>query len=116
MADVAVTQPQVFTRRASGLVRVMSPYSAFIYNILTMGIIFPWTYLWAPTAFQGSNLILGIVFAFLFELPIACASAWRATAPARSGGDYVIQSRVRSRGFVLAIVFAVLVAWLVQWP
>ena len=36
--------PQVFTRRASGLVRVMSPYSAFIYNILTMGIIFPWTY------------------------------------------------------------------------
>ncbi len=37
--------PQVFTRRASGLVRVMSPYSAFIYNILTMGIIFPWTYM-----------------------------------------------------------------------
>ena len=69
MAEVAV--PQVFTRRASGLVRVMSPYSAFIYNILTMGVIFPWTYLWAPTAFQGSNLVLGILFAFLFELPIA---------------------------------------------
>ena len=72
--------PQVFTRRASGLVRVMSPYSAFIYNILTMGVIFPWTYLWAPTAFQGSNLVLGILFAFLFELPIALAYAWLATA------------------------------------
>ncbi|HYX79374.1 MAG TPA: APC family permease, partial [Actinomycetota bacterium] len=92
-AQAAVT-PQVFTRRASGLVRVMSPYSAFIYNILTMGVIFPWTYIWAPTAFQGSNLVLGIAFAFLFELPIALAYAWLATALPRSGGDYVFQSRV----------------------
>src|SRR2546429_450874 len=96
--------PQVFTRRASGLVRVMSPYSAFIYNILTMGIIFPWTYLWAPTAFQGSNLILGIVFAFLFELPIALAYAWLATALPRSGGDYVFQSRVFGVSFGLVLV------------
>src|SRR6266511_3569586 len=86
MAEVAV--PQVFTRRASGLGRVMSPYSAFVYNILTMGVIFPWTYLWAPTAFQGSNLVLGIAFAFLFELPIALAYTWLATALPRSGGDY----------------------------
>ena len=26
----------------------MSPSSAFVYNVLTMGLIFPWTYLWAP--------------------------------------------------------------------
>jgi len=45
MASVAETRPEVFTRKASGLVRVMSPYSAFVYNILTMGLIFPWTYL-----------------------------------------------------------------------
>ena len=76
----------------------MSPYSAFIYNILTMGVIFPWTYLWAPTAFQGSNLVLGILFAFLFELPIALAYVWLATALPRSGGDYVFQSRVFGGG------------------
>src|SRR5437764_2321349 len=115
MAEAAITQPQVFTRRASGLVRVMSPYSAFIYNILTMGIIFPWTYLWAPTAFQGSNLILGIVFAFLFELPIALAYAWLATALPRSGGDYVFQSRVFGGGFGFTIVFAFFVVWILQW-
>ena len=34
------SKPEVFTRKASGLVRVMSPFSAFIYNILTMGLIF----------------------------------------------------------------------------
>ena len=107
--------PQVFTRRASGLVRVMSPYSAFIYNILTMGIIFPWTYVWAPTAFQGSNLVLGIAFAFLFELPIALAYVWLATALPRSGGDYVFQSRVFGGGFGFTVVFAFFVVWILQW-
>ena len=107
--------PQVFTRRASGLVRVMSPYSAFIYNILTMGIIFPWTYVWAPTAFQGSNLVLGIAFAFVFELPIALAYTWLATALPRSGGDYVFQSRVFGGGFGFTVVFAFFVVWILQW-
>ena len=107
--------PQVFTRRASGLVRVMSPYSAFIYNILTMGIIFPWTYVWAPTALQGSNLVLGIAFAFLFELPIALAYVWLATSLPRSGGDYVFQSRVFGGGFGFTVVFAFFVVWILQW-
>lgn len=107
--------PQVFTRRASGLVRVMSPYSAFVYNILTMGIIFPWTFIWAPTALEGSNLILGIVFALLFELPIALAYVWLATALPRSGGDYVFQSRVFGGGFGFTVVFAFFVVWILQW-
>src|SRR3990172_2454420 len=70
--------PQVFTRRASGLVRVMSPYSAFIYNILTMGIIFPWVFMQAPTAFQGSNLVLAIVFGFfvVWILQWVALSGW----------------------------------------
>jgi amino acid transporter len=93
----------------------MSPYSAFIYNVLTMGIIFPWTYLWAPTAFQGSNLVLGIVFAFVFELPIALAYVWLATALPRSGGDYVFQSRVFGGGFGFTVVFAFFVVWILQW-
>jgi amino acid transporter len=93
----------------------MSPYSAFIYNVLTMGVIFPWTYLWAPTAFQGSNLALGIAFAFLFELPIALAYAWLATALPRSGGDYVFQSRVFGGGFGFTVVFAFFVVWILQW-
>jgi amino acid transporter len=93
----------------------MSPYSAFIYNILTMGLIFPWTYIWAPTAFQGSNLVLGIMFAFLFELPIAMAYAWLATTLPRSGGDYVFQSRVFGGGFGFTIVFSLFVVWILQW-
>src|SRR4026209_1583051 len=56
---VAAAKPEVFTRNSSGLVRVMLPYSAFIYNILTMGLIFPWTYLWAPGAPAGRPARLG---------------------------------------------------------
>ena len=112
MADTVA--PQVFTRRASGLVRVMSPYSAFIYSVLTMGIIFPWVYLEAPTAFQGSNLVLGILFGFLFELPIALAYVWLATALPRSGGDYLFQSRVFGGGVGFTVVFAFFVLWILR--
>ena len=95
---VAAAKPEVFTRKSSGLVRVMSPYSAFIYNILTMGLIFPWTYLWAPGALPGGRLVWGILLAMIFEIPIALTYVWLSTALPRSGGDYVFQSRVFGGG------------------
>ena len=97
----ATAIPEVFTRKASGLVRVMSPYSAFVYNILTMGLIFPWTYLWAPGALPGGKLVWGILLAMLIEIPIAFAYVWLSTALPRSGGDYVFQSRVFGGGIGL---------------
>ena len=71
MAETTTPKPEIFTRKASGLVRVMSPYSAFIYNILTMGIIFPWVFLVSPTAFPGGNIPLGILICTIIEIPIA---------------------------------------------
>ena len=68
--------PEVFTRKASGLVRVMSPYSAFVYNILTMGLIFPWTYLWAPGALPPALVpyvaLLRGAEALVFVFPVWC--------------------------------------------
>lgn len=107
--------PGVFTRKSSGLVRVMSPRSAIIYNILTMGIIFPWTFVWAPTAFEGSNLVIGLVIAFVFELPLALSYAWLASALPRSGGDYVFQSRTFGGAFGFTVVFGLFVVWILQW-
>src|ERR1035437_8509535 len=71
MAETTTPKPEIFTRKASGLVRVMSPYSAFVYNILTMGLIFPWTYLWAPGSLPGGQLVWGIILAMVIEIPIA---------------------------------------------
>ncbi|HEX9617379.1 MAG TPA: APC family permease, partial [Anaerolineales bacterium] len=111
----AVARPEVFTRKASGLVRVMSPYSAFVYNILTMGLIFPWTYLWAPGALPGGKLVWGILLAMLIEVPVAFVYAWLSTALPRSGGDYVFQSRVFGGGAAFTIVMSGYVIWILQW-
>ena len=111
----AAAKPEIFTRKSSGLVRVMSPYSAFVYNILTMGLIFPWTYLWAPGALPGGRLVWGILLAMIFEIPIALAYVWLSTALPRSGGDYVFQSRVFGGGVGFSIVMSGFVIWILQW-
>jgi APA family basic amino acid/polyamine antiporter len=111
----AAAKPEVFTRKSSGLVRVMSPYSAFVYNILTMGLIFPWTYLWAPGALPGGRLVWGILLAMIFEIPIALSYVWLSTALPRSGGDYVFQSRVFGGGIGFAVVMSGFVIWILQW-
>jgi basic amino acid/polyamine antiporter, APA family len=112
---VAAAKPEVFTRNASGLVRVMSPYSAFVYNILTMGLIFPWTYLWAPGALPGGRLVWGILLAMILEIPIALSYVFLSTALPRSGGDYVFQSRVFGGGVGFAVVMSGFVIWILQW-
>src|SRR3989337_4465035 len=94
MATAAAAATEVFVRKSSGLVRVMSPSSAFVYNVLTMGLIFPWTYLWAPGALPGGRLVEGILLAMILEIPIALAYVWLSTALPRSGGDSVFASRV----------------------
>jgi basic amino acid/polyamine antiporter, APA family len=111
----AAAKPEVFTRKASGLVRVMSPYSAFVYNILTMGLIFPWTYLWAPGALPGGKMVWGILLAMLIEVPIAFAYVWLSTALPRSGGDYVFESRVFGGGVAFTVVMSGYVIWILQW-
>jgi len=115
MATATAAAPEVFVRKSSGLVRVMSPSSAFVYNVLTMGLIFPWTYLWAPGALPGGRLVEGILLAMILEIPIALAYVWLSTALPRSGGDYVFQSRVLGGGIAFTIVMSGFVIWILQW-
>lgn len=111
----AAASPEIFVRKSSGLVRVMSPSSAFVYNILTMGLIFPWTYLWAPGALPGGQLVWGILLAMILEIPISLAYVWLSTALPRSGGDYVFQSRVFGGGVAFTVVMSGFVIWILQW-
>ena len=115
MEASAAAKPEVFSRKASGLSRVMSPWSAFIYNFLTMGVIFPWTFVWAPEAFPGVAVWMACLFATLLELPIALAYVWMATAMPRSGGDYVFQSRVLGGAIGFPVVMSGFVIWILQW-
>lgn len=115
MTTSVASRPEIFTRKASGLVRVMSPFSAFVYNILTMGLIFPWTYLWAPGALPGGKMVWGILLAMVIQIPIAFVYVWLSTALPRSGGDYVFQSRVFGGGLAFTIVMSGFVIWILQW-
>ncbi len=93
----------------------MSPWSAFMYNFLTMGVIFPWTFVWAPAAFPGVSVWKACLIAILLELPIALAYVWMATAMPRSGGDYVFQSRVLGGAIGFPVVMSGFVIWILQW-
>jgi amino acid transporter len=80
-----------------------------------MGVIFPWTYLWAPGSLPGGHLVWGIILAMLFELPIALVYVFLSTALPRSGGDYVFQSRVWGGGVAFAITMSGIVIWQFVW-
>src|SRR5437879_9581988 len=92
-SGTATAQVQVFTRRASGLVRVMSPYSAFAYNILNIGVIFPWVYITPLALDPGASVWAGILICGAFASLLAVVYAGVASAMPRTGGDYVFKCR-----------------------
>ena len=114
-SETATAQVQVFTRRASGLVRVMSPYSAFAYNILNIGVIFPWVYI-TTIAFQaGASVWAGILICGIFTSFLAVVYAGLASAMPRTGGDYVFQSRTLRPWLGFATVATMINTFFLQW-
>ena len=108
-------QVQVFTRRASGLVRVMSPYSAFAYNILNFGVIFPWVYITTLSVDPGANIWLGIIICGAFTSFLAVVYAGLASAMPRTGGDYVFQSRTLRPWIGFAYVSTMIITFFMLW-
>jgi basic amino acid/polyamine antiporter, APA family len=113
--EPAIAQVQMFTRRASGLVRVMSPYSAFAYNVLNIGVIFPWVYITTLAAFPNANVWTGIIITGIFTGFLAVVYAGLASAMPRTGGDYVFQSRTLKPWLGFAIVSTMIITFFLQW-
>lgn len=110
------TEPtKVFARRSSGLVRVMSPYSAFAYNVLNIGVIFPFVYLTTLAAYPNASLPLGILITGLFTAFLAVVYAGLAAAMPRTGGDYIFQSRTIGGWIGFAIVMTMIGTFFLQW-
>jgi amino acid transporter len=106
---------EVFARKSSGLVRVMSPYSAFAYNVLNIGVIFPWVYLLTLAFWPDANVPLGILITGVFTAFLAVAYSVLASAMPRTGGDYVFQSRTLKPFIGFAIVATVIPVFFCQW-
>ena len=112
---------EVFVRKASGLVREMSPYSAFAYNVLAIGILFPWVYLQAPAVFPQANVTIGVLLTGLLLIPMWYTYSWLSASMPRSGGDYVFQTRILSGwigfsstmlGAFMAMLYAAFAGWM----
>lgn len=93
----------------------MSPYSAFAYNILNIGVIFPWVYITTIAIFPGASVWLGIVITGLFTGFLAVVYAGLASAMPRTGGDYVFQSRTLRPWLGFAIVATMIITFFLQW-
>ena len=105
---------EVFARKSSGLVRVMSPYSAFAYNVLNIGVIFPWVYL-SVGLWPDANVPLAILIAGIFTAFLSLVYSGLAAAMPRTGGDYVFQSRTLKPWLGFAVVAAMIITFFLQW-
>src|SRR5438309_333080 len=114
-SETATASVQVFTRRASGLVRVMSPYSAFAYNILNIGVTFPLVYITPLALDPGASVWAGILICGAFTSLLAVVYAGLASAMPRTGGDYVFQSRTLRPCFGFATVAMMIITFFLQW-
>jgi Amino acid transporters len=107
--------PKLFIRESSGLIREMTPYSAFAYNIMSMEPIAPWVYLLSAAAFPGSNIPLGILLTGAFVTLSGFIYATLGSVMPRTGGDYLFQSRVLSPWIGFPVVATMVIFWLLQW-
>lgn len=83
----------------------MSPCSAFAYNVLNIGVIFPWVYLFVGL-WPDANVPFAILIAGIFTAFLSLVYCGLAAAMPRTGGDYVFQSRTLKPWLGFAVVAA----------
>jgi amino acid transporter len=85
---------EVFSRKASGLTRVVSPVTALAYSFVAPNITQASFYLlWAVTLYAGAQMQYSILF-MLMLIPFAAIYTYFSSAMPRSGGEYIYVSRV----------------------
>jgi APA family basic amino acid/polyamine antiporter len=106
--DVSESAGGGFQRRSSGLVRDFSQTDTWMYNVLAMNpvIVGALTFGLLLITYPHTSLWLCFVIAGLFCCAEAVGYALFAAAMPRSGGDYVMQSRVFGGGVASFFVFS----------
>jgi len=92
--SAAAQAGEVFARRASGMTRVVSPWTALAYSFVAPNITQASFYLlWAVTLYPGANMPWAIMF-MLTLIPFAAIYTYFSSSMPRSGGEYIYISRV----------------------
>jgi amino acid transporter len=119
--------PKFFARQATGLVREASWWDMVLFNVVentTLGVGFAFGVTYVLTALVGTNLVVSQIIATVAGLFVVTTWGLLSSAIPRSGGDYVLNSRVLSPAlgfigswglFVANLVFAgTVAAWMSQ--
>jgi amino acid transporter len=119
MAEAATagqpTAPGVFSRKASGLVRVGSSLDVFIFNVglVSVGIAIAYNQFYGPSLYPGAQPWIATLLAAAGMIFVAAAFyCWSVVFP-RSGGVYVFLSRTINPGvaFVMSIVETIILLY-----
>ncbi|HET9592309.1 MAG TPA: APC family permease [Solirubrobacterales bacterium] len=88
--------PGVYARRATGLVREVSPFSTFVFNMAGQptSVLLATSVFLALALFPGGSIWLGFAMALGVALVISVCYGLFTSAIPRSGGDYVLVGRV----------------------
>ena len=113
----------VFIRDATGLVKAIGPFAAFLFGAQCIsppssGFI---TYAWLPYLWPGSDIILILTIGMIFSLIHAITYSQIGSVYPRSGADYVFASRTLTplggfvSSFTLAIFSGLVAGSLIAW-
>jgi basic amino acid/polyamine antiporter, APA family len=89
------TQPGLYVRQTSGLVRTVGPRTALFANLVAMGIIV--NYFWivfASAGYPNANLVTTVAIGVLINLGVGYVYWMLSSSMPRSGGDYVFLGRI----------------------
>lgn len=92
----AEQQQGTYARKATGLVREVSPFSTFVFNMAGQptSVFLAISIFFTLGAFPGGSIWLGFAMALAVALIISVCYGLFTSAIPRSGGDYVLVSRV----------------------
>lgn len=107
--------PGVFSRKASGLVRVGSTLDVFIFNVglVSVGIAIAYNQYYGPSLYPGAQPWISTLLAALGMIFVAAAFyCWSVVFP-RSGGVYVFLSRTINPGvaFVMSLIETIILLY-----
>jgi len=108
------SEPDVFLRKATGLVRSWSVMDAFIYAFFSVNLVTLGLYTMSQAWYFEGGLVPALALGVLFILPEVVVYAGLIAAMPRAGGDYVWQSRILGGGFgyVLSMTGWCFILWL----
>lgn len=107
-------KPDLFLRKATGLVRSWSVGDAFIYAFFSVNIITLGLYTISQAYAFGGGMIPALILGALFVIPEIVVYSGLISAMPRAGGDYVWQSRILGGGigYVLSMTGWCFILWL----